>query len=150
VPPVSHADAERLIVAIDTLADQLTPKRRPQDARAPECSAQELRALNAISHAGRLTMGELAAILRTPISTATRIVDRLSEKGLAERQQLAGDRRIVHVTFSRRGRTIDRYVVQSRRAAAAAILKAIPPRDRTAVLDRLTRMATIASRGNRS
>jgi DNA-binding MarR family transcriptional regulator len=132
--------AQALIAAIDTLARRLAPARRPQDREAPECSAQELRALSALSRSGRLTMSELAAELGTPISTATRIVDRLAGKGLAMRRDAPGDRRVVHVSFSARGKRIDRWVVEAQRSAARALLQALPTRDRSLVLERLRRM----------
>jgi DNA-binding MarR family transcriptional regulator len=133
--------AQSLIAAIDALARRLAPPRRPQDRDAPECSPQELRALNALSQSGRLTMSELAAEIGTPISTATRIVDRLADKGLAMRRNAPGDRRVVHVSFSARGKRIDRYVVEAQRSAARALLRVLPARDRALVLERLDRMA---------
>ena len=137
--------AQRLIAGVEALARRLKPRRRPNDVHAPECSAQELRALNTLGRTGRLTMSELAAVLETPLSTATRIVDRLAGKGLVERRQVTGDRRVVHVQFSRRGKRINQFVDDSRRSAAQAMLKALPARDRELVLDRLARMAATTS-----
>ena len=51
--------------------------RRPQDRNERECSQQELKALAALGQRDTLTMGELAGMLRVPVSTATHTIDKL-------------------------------------------------------------------------
>lgn len=85
-------------------------------------------------------MSQLAAQLGVPLSTASRTVDRLVAKRLVERKPLLRDRRIVHVAFSPRGRRINQYVVDARRAAAAAMLGALTERERAWLIERLARM----------
>jgi DNA-binding MarR family transcriptional regulator len=145
VPSHVADDAERLIAGIDALVELLTPPRRPQDRGSPQCSAPELRALQTLGRTGRLTMSELAGGVNVPLSTASRIVDRLVDKELVERTHVAGDRRVVHVRFSRRGRLINRYVEDWRRAAAAAALDALPARERRQLLEALARICAAAS-----
>jgi DNA-binding MarR family transcriptional regulator len=50
-----------------------------------------------------MTMTDLAAVLGTPLSTTTRMVDRLETKNLIERLRSEQDRRIVVVRNSARG-----------------------------------------------
>jgi DNA-binding MarR family transcriptional regulator len=130
-----------LIAHVDALAEQLRPKRRTTDRDASPCSPQELFALNTIGRQGRLTMTELATALRVPASTASRLVDRLAEKGLVARTLLAADRRVVHVSFSRRGERINTLVAGTREDIAAGMLAALGPRERSAVLHALARLA---------
>jgi len=51
-----------------------------------------------------LTMGELSQALSVPLYTATRMVDRFVEDGLADRLSDPDDRRIVRVTLTDNGR----------------------------------------------
>jgi DNA-binding MarR family transcriptional regulator len=69
-----------------------------------------------ISHGENLTMGELSKVLSVPLSTATRIVDYLVERGYIQRLPDPEDRRVVRVGLTTAGlelhRTIDNHVKQ--------------------------------------
>jgi len=123
--------ASQLITHLDALAERLRPRRRLVDRGAPDCSPQELFALTVLGRSSRLTMTDLAAAMQVPLSTASRIV---------ARTPLARDRRVIHVAFSRRGERINQFVAESRQTAAEALLKALPVRERAALLKRLARM----------
>ncbi len=136
----TRRQASQLLAHLDALVERLRPRRRPVDRGAPDCTPQELFALTVLGRRGRLTMTDLAAAMQAPLSTASRIVDRLATKGLVARTPLARDRRVVHVAFSRRGERINQFVVESRLTAAEALLKALPARERTTLLVRLAQM----------
>ena len=142
-PPAADKQARDLIRYLDALAEHLAPLRRPQDRDAPECSPRELKALAAVGRIGAVTMTDLAAILKSPLSTATHTVDRLVAKGLVSRKRLTRDRRIVQVSFSRRGKEIHRFVVRSRHAAARGLLKALSLKDRQALLRQMAKMMRV-------
>jgi DNA-binding MarR family transcriptional regulator len=76
------------------------------------------------------------------VSTATHTIDRLAAKGFVERKRAKQDRRIVQVTFSRKGKSIHRYVAASRVAAAREMLKVLSPGARRIFLQRMTKIAT--------
>jgi DNA-binding MarR family transcriptional regulator len=59
-----------------------------------------------LCHAGSMTMGELAAALSLPQSTATRVVDWLVADGYGERLADSQDRRVVRVTLTETGRKL--------------------------------------------
>jgi DNA-binding MarR family transcriptional regulator len=125
---------------MEALAEKLTPKRRPQDRAAPECSLQELRALAAIAKQGTLTMSELAAVLGVQLSTATHTVGKLADKGLVDRRRQDPDRRVVRVGFGKRGVRINRWVVKAREAEGRALLSALRPPERTMLIAALAKM----------
>lgn len=133
-------DISAFLAQVDALAERLTPRRRPQDADAPECSPRELRAIRAIGRHEHLTMTALAKILDVPLSTATRIVEKLVEQGLVERRQSKHDRRVTEIRFGQRGKRINRHVEESRRAEAYAMLRELPERERTRLLTQLGRL----------
>jgi DNA-binding MarR family transcriptional regulator len=68
-----------------------------------ELSPREFRLLIALGQEGEMTMTDLAAVLDAPLSTATRMVDRLEAKNLIERLRSEQDRRIVVVRNGARG-----------------------------------------------
>ena len=104
----------RFMRAIDRLTDTLAPEGRPD---APEVSSRELQALRAIGWAERderrLRMSDLAATMRVPLSTASRVVDRLVRKKLVSRDG-GTDGRTVHVRFSPHGMKVGRCLMQWR------------------------------------
>ena len=133
-------DTQAFLVQLDTLSERLTPRRRPQDTNEPTCSPRELRVLGALGTDGRMTMAAVAALLAVPLSTATYTVDQLVAKGFVERKQAARDRRVVEVGFGRRGKTINRFVVATRRSEAGAMLAALSARERKELLRKLAKM----------
>ena len=137
---LSDEQVGQFIDLIDTVADRLRPVRRPQDLDQPECSQQELKALAALGQRQTLTMSELAAILKVPLSTATRMIDKLVVKNLVERKHVKHDRRIVQVAFSKKGKRIHQFVLESRFAVARAMLAALNPKERGIFLQRISKM----------
>jgi DNA-binding MarR family transcriptional regulator len=111
-----------------------------------ECSERELRALAALGRNGSLSMSDLAAILKVPLSTATHTVNRLVVKGLIERRRAKHDRRVVRVTFSQKGQEINRFVENTREAEARRMLESLPVHDRQALLRWLSTMAGAGKR----
>ena len=67
-----------------------------------------------ISRQGNLTMGEVANVLSASLSSATRTIDLLVERGYVERVHDAGDRRVVRVALTGKGNelygVIDKYI----------------------------------------
>jgi DNA-binding MarR family transcriptional regulator len=55
---------------------------------------------------GSATMGELGDALGVPLSTATRLVNRLARGGFVERQTDPKDRRIVHIILTAEGKRL--------------------------------------------
>ena len=132
--------ARELLAYIDALSERLRPSRRPVDRHAAACSPQELFALNTIGRRERLTMTDLAAAMRVPLSTASRVVDRLAAKRLVVRTPVVHDRRVVHVGFSRRGQRINQFVVASRQSAVMELLEEVGAHDAGTLLAALERM----------
>ena len=69
-------------------------------------SKPELLTLESISKQRELIMSKLAKDLGVGFSTATGIVDRLIKKKLVNRERKHGDRRIVKISLSKRGKEI--------------------------------------------
>lgn len=69
-----------------------------------DLSKPELIALDLIFQKSELIMSEISEGLNIGVSTATGIVDRLFEKGLVSRERNHGDRRIVRIKLTKKGK----------------------------------------------
>jgi DNA-binding MarR family transcriptional regulator len=85
--------------------------------------------------AGEFNMGELAQRLRISQGVATRMVDRLLERGLVERSRDEEDRRIVIVVPTQQGARIAREIEAVNKEKIGELLQAIPAKERTYLLE---------------
>jgi DNA-binding MarR family transcriptional regulator len=90
---------------------------RPEGEHHPETNYQLFyRFSSSIYGKANLTMGELSSAMSVPLSTATRMVDLLVNRGYAQRLPDAEDRRIVRIALTESGRelhkTINSYIAQ--------------------------------------
>jgi len=111
--------------------------RREALSGGDDLTASRLAALATIDDLGPITLGELATVEQVQPPSMTRIVSRLEEHGLAERQVDPDDRRIVRVQITETGRsTLER----SRTAKAAFLAERVArlsPEARAALADAL-------------
>ncbi|MEK6274299.1 MAG: MarR family transcriptional regulator [Actinomycetota bacterium] len=107
---------------------------------APTMTPTKLRALDVISQKGGVRVGELADRIGIDETTATRLVDRLEEAGVAERRSAAADRRVIVVGLTPAGIVLAREVARRRQLFLCEVLTALEP-DERAELVRLTAKA---------
>jgi DNA-binding MarR family transcriptional regulator len=98
------------------MADQTRP---PAKVALP---AAEAKALIWISRKGRCLMSEFARGLDLPLSTATNIANRLSEKDLLTRTRPDGDRRVVQIELSSSGKRLHEKLYDQRVALSKRML----------------------------
>ena len=116
---------------------------RPPDEHALpdlELSIREIRLLRALGEVGEMTMTDLAAVIRTPLSTVTRMVDRMEAKELTERVRSEADRRSVLVRMGAKGRELDAIFDQHRRELAGRMLEPLTPGEREILLELMAKM----------
>lgn len=99
-----------------------------------ELSPREIKVLMLLGDKGEMIMTDLAAALPAPLSTVTRIIDRLQTKQLVERFRSADDRRIVIVKDSDKGKLLRDRVRRSQLEMAARILQPLSNREREILL----------------
>jgi DNA-binding MarR family transcriptional regulator len=112
---------------------------------ARKLTPSKLRALDLLSRHGTLRIGELADRLAVDDTTATRLVDRLEELGVAERRREPGDRRATVVALTAAGEELVAGVAAQRQLFFCDVLGALEP-DERAELVRLTEKAALALR----
>ncbi len=106
-------------------------------AVADQVTLPQFRMLVMLSSRGPLRAGELADALGVHPSTATRMVDRLSADGLVDRHVNPGNRREVILSLSSRGSRLVDDVTRRREEQIAAIVAAMPERQRARLVGAL-------------
>jgi DNA-binding MarR family transcriptional regulator len=96
-----------------------------------------------LNAAPSLTMGELSSALFVPLSTATRVVNTLVERGYVQRFPHPADRRVVHVRFTPRGRRLYKFV-DGRIAERVRLISAYLTTDEMATLIKLLSKVAVA------
>lgn len=99
--------------------------RREDDASG--VSAARLSALSVLVFGGPKTIGELAAAEQVRPPTMSAIVDGLEENGLAKRAPDPGDRRLVRVQASAKGKRVLHQARERRIAALTERLSSLQP-----------------------
>jgi DNA-binding MarR family transcriptional regulator len=100
-----------------------------------ELSAREFQLLHLLYKSGSHIMSGLAAQMATPLSTLTRVVDRLQKKGLIERVRQATDRRVVQVQLTADGRRIEAHCEKWARQIARKMLEPLSLGEREILLE---------------
>jgi DNA-binding MarR family transcriptional regulator len=105
----------------------------------------KLRGLELLAQQDGLRVGELAERVGVDDTTATRLVDRLEELGLAERRSEEGDRRAILVGLTAEGRELVAGVSAQRQQFFTDVLATLDPDERVQLV-RLTEKAALALR----
>ncbi len=92
-----------------------------------EITLVQFRALVLVADGRVSGPGDLAVALDVHPSNATRVVDRMVEKGLLVRSEATDDRRNVALSIGSAGRTALRRVMARRRSEIETVLGHLPP-----------------------
>lgn len=87
-----------------------------------------------LSRSGPLSMSELSQRLEVNQGVATRMVDRLLEKGLLERQRSSDDRRVVMVSASEKGTKITLRLEEENQDMMKELLQPVSREEREVLL----------------
>jgi DNA-binding MarR family transcriptional regulator len=129
-----EALAARLRLANARLARRV---RREGLGTGDDLTASRLSALATIEDCGPITLGELAALEYVQPPSMTRIVARLEEHGLAEREVDPHDRRIARVRITDVGRNVLAHSRTRKAAFLARRVSRLSPDERRALADAL-------------
>ncbi len=105
-----------------------------------ELSHREVHILDLIHRRGGQTMSELAARMATPLSTLTRVVDRLHKKGLIERVRQESDRRVVQVELSELGHRFGAHFESCQRQLVQKMLEPLSLGEREILLELMAKL----------
>ncbi len=105
-----------------------------------ELSPQDGRALMTLARHGGVTMTDFSEMLGVPVSTATRMVERLIDKGLAVRSRIEDDRRVVRVDLSEEGKKLDQIFAAKRREMGRTMLAPLSHGEREMFLELMNKI----------
>ena len=149
---MSRSDLKLLAAELSTCWRELgtiLASRRLHASLHPELGAKltpsKLRALALIAESGGLRIGELADRVGVDDTTATRMVDRLEELGVAQRHGAEGDRRATQVALTGEGKELMAGVSAQRLLFFCDVLEALEPEEREQLVQ-LTAKAALALR----
>ncbi len=111
---------------------------------AEEVTLTQYRTLVVLASRGPQSLAALAEAVDVAPPTATRMCDRLVKKGLVGRRHDSGDRRLIRLTLTAKGRDLVNAVTERRRTEIAGLLSAIPGDQQPALVDSLQRLAAAA------
>lgn len=109
-----------------------------------EITLPQYRALVVLSARGAHRAVDLADALGVTPGTASRMIERLTRKGLVRRTRARDDRRTIRVDLTAAGRAVVTQVTARRRAEIARILAGVTPGERDALTASLTVFAAAA------
>lgn len=92
-------------------------------------------------HKSNLTMGELSQALSVPLSTATRMVDWWTDNEFAQRYNDPEDRRIVRVSLTDTGKTLNELIEKSLSENVQQCLNCLTPEEQTILLTLIGKVA---------
>lgn len=124
---------------------------RSLEAIEPDVTLSQFRMLVVLATAGPQTLRSLADDIGASPSSASRICDRLEQKGLLTRTMATRSRRELDVAITDEGSSIVDRVSAERRAELTRILGEVPDRRRAAMLRSIAELADLlgASRPDR-
>jgi DNA-binding MarR family transcriptional regulator len=125
-----------------TELDELPPQEKPRNIANPVAF---IRMSNILYRETNPTMGELSQELAVSLPTATRMVDWFVENGYAQRLPDAGDRRIVRVAQTDKGRKLHESIEGHVAQLIQSIVGCLTEEEQITLLTLLRKMALASS-----
>jgi DNA-binding MarR family transcriptional regulator len=140
-------DASELITHLDRAMRQLVLAGEKGDEPSKRFRRSEIAVIDTLGAQGPTIMGLLAARVRLPHSTATRIVDGLVSNKMAERERLHDNRRVVQVKLAAVGLRFYRRALRNRIVAARRMLRKLDRSERRELVRLIRKIADSVSAG---
>lgn len=114
-----------------------------------EFSMPQVFTLLLLDEHGERPIKEIAEQIGRSISTTSRLLDQLVEKGLISRREDAADRRSKRVAITRNGRELIATIEQQRAIVQMTLLDHLTPDERAIVIHAMELLAEASSRGKK-
>lgn len=108
-----------------------------------ELNIHQMHTLLCIFEHPRLTMSELATMLRISQSSATSLVSRLQRMGFLQRRADRKNRKLIRVSLTPRGASVLKKTMRQSQLHMKAIFSHIPANDRATMARILTSLVTV-------
>ena len=104
---------------------------------------QQWRVLRVLHDEPVATVGSLAAHTLIPAPSLVGVIDRLEKADLVARRRRSSDRRVVEIVATEQGKALQRTLMPLVTEAYAGLLKSLPPREWTRLIENLERVAEL-------
>jgi DNA-binding MarR family transcriptional regulator len=101
----------------------------------------QLAVVKMLEPVGKLSLSELSWRIRARNSTVTGIIDRMEREGLVERRRSEDDRRVIHITLTKKGQRLAGEIPVEPVQIFRQILGELSPRDASELSRILNRLA---------
>lgn len=139
----------KLLGEVEHISDIFTRillKTMTIDLSSEEITEAQFQALRHISSHGPSTIGSLAEGLSTSQPAATMLVDRMSKRGLVERQPGRNDRRQAEISLTRRAEGLLEEIERERAERLGRILESMDSSERRQLVGSLEKFVAAALR----
>jgi len=106
----------------------------------------QLKAMTAFSEDSLLSMGELCKMAQVKMPSMTEAVDRFAKEGLLERVRDDGDRRVVKVKMTAKGKKMHKEVLKKRADELTKMFGCLTLKDRMKLVDSLKDVSAILTK----
>jgi MarR family transcriptional repressor of emrRAB len=131
--------SDRLVNLLGALALGVTDRMRTAVAEAMPQGGETVSAVIVIGHEPTMSIDQLSRILRLTHGGAVRLVDRLVEQSLVDKQPSVTDRRVMTLALTPSGSQLRDKLLALRRDALTALFTRVSPDD-LAALERVAEM----------
>ena len=138
--PVLERQVRDLDACFDAFRRAMMGRQMPMPPSDVELSPQSGRALITLADRGPIAMTDFSEALGVPLSTATRMVERLIEKGLAVRSRIEDDRRVVRVELSEEGKKLNQHFLEQRTQMGRQMLAPLTHGEREIFIELMTKI----------
>ncbi|MCP4716728.1 MAG: MarR family transcriptional regulator [Deltaproteobacteria bacterium] len=108
-------------------------------------NSSQLKAMTAFHEDRQYSMGELCKIAQVKMPSMTEVVDRLEAEGIVERIRDTGDRRVVKVQLTEKGKGAHSGILQSREQELLNLFGGLSDKERASLLKSLKNASAILS-----
>lgn len=106
----------------------------------------QLRAMTALSEESLISMGELCKMANVKMPSLTEVVNRFETEGILKRIRDAGDRRVVRVCLTERGKKAHRDVLKRRANDLTHLFGSLSKSERTLLATSLKQVAALLTK----
>jgi len=106
----------------------------------------QLKAMTAFSEDSLLSMGELCKMAQVKMPSMTEAVDRFAKEGLLERVRDDGDRRVVKVKLTAKGKKMHKDILKKRADELTKMFGCLTLKDRMKLVDSLKEVSAILNK----
>ena len=138
--------AKEMSVLMPRLVRSFLAKQTTMIKKSGDITIPQIAILHLLKDLTKCKMTEIAKFLHVTTSAATGVVDRMVKSGLLKRVRVAGDRRIINIKLTQKGKKTINAIFKDRQKMMIEIFKHFTPKEREAYLNTIKKMYDILTK----